>query len=99
VNTGANLSCDLPSPLAVVNNSAYASSGNVRVAGSRITWEGTVLNQGMVIVRFRARIPSDASPQALLTQATVVDRANLTQRFGATLYIGDYLLFVPILRR
>ena len=68
----------------------------MRLVGDKVTWEGQVVSQGMVIVRFRARIPSNAPPQTLLTEATLVDGANLKQRFGATLYVGKYLLFMPI---
>lgn len=87
VDIAGRLRCLPPEPLHVEVDSLYASAGTVGWEDG-VRWEGLVLAQGMVIVRFTVAIPEDALPQTLTTEANLLDAGDLETILQADLTIG-----------
>jgi len=93
VAIGGHLHYIPPTPLSIVAGSAYASSGAVSQPGQELEWNGDILPQAMVIVRFQVTAPPGTPVQAVRNEATLRDAGGLEHVLGATIIVNPHLTF------
>jgi large repetitive protein len=94
----AALRCS-PAPLGVISDTLYASAGEVYAQDASVLWDGTLWPQGMVMVRFRARVPLGMSAQTLVTEARLGDAAGVTVVLQAPVAIKTFTVCLPLIRK
>ncbi|MHB0856192.1 MAG: S8 family serine peptidase [Anaerolineae bacterium] len=95
----ATLTCTVPSPLTVVTDSLHASTGEARIEGNNLTWEGLVGPEGEVLVELSVWAPPDAERQEVNLLAYLTDVYGNTPHLSATLRIVPYMLRLPLVRQ
>ena len=101
IGIGATLSCTPAARLIVAPDTLYATAGDVSLAGQTLTWRGSIVPHGMVIVRFSATVSKDAPLQTITSEALLVDDAGAetTLRAAVTVIEGEYTFFPLICER
>ncbi|MBC7237075.1 MAG: DUF11 domain-containing protein [Chloroflexi bacterium] len=86
--------------LVLVEQAPFASSGQARIEGGALLWQGVVVPQGMVVVRFRARVAfaTGAGDQRLTGTLQEVDGLATTLAAPFTVR-AVYREFMPLVRR
>lgn len=84
IGTTARLSETLPTGLAVVPGSAWASSGEMTAADDRLTWTGTLAPGIAATIRFRAAVTLPHPGARLVSRADLTDdRGRLVSAWAA----------------
>jgi uncharacterized repeat protein (TIGR01451 family) len=99
VQMAARLDSHLPAPLEVVPGSEFASSGTMGLEDRKVSWNGTMLPQAMVILRFRATALLGSSPGSAVTEATIVDAGGLEYVLRARVIVNAHLQYLPLVHQ
>ncbi|MFH1085428.1 MAG: hypothetical protein V1772_06675 [Chloroflexota bacterium] len=99
VATTATLSSRPPDVLSADLPSLYASSGQANWQDGALVWSGTVVPQGLVMVRYDANIPAQAAPQVVTSTATLTDAGGLAVALTSRLSISRNMQFWPLVFR
>jgi len=99
VAIGGRLRYIPPAPLSIVAGSAYASSGAVSQPGQELEWNGSILSQAMVIVRFQVTAPPGTPVQATSNEATLLDAGGLEHVLRATIIVNPRIMFFAEVHR
>jgi uncharacterized repeat protein (TIGR01451 family) len=102
-NTGtreanASLTCSPPAPLSLASGYAYATAGSTQIEDNILTWQGTVEPQSLIVLRFGATTPLNATPQVIVNEALLSDGSGIEHLLQVPLTVeSGYAMVMPLL--
>jgi hypothetical protein len=82
-------------------DSLWCSSGECEDKPGSVTWQGQVIGQGVVMVRFQVQLAADVQPGVILSNTVQIREPYglVLERLASTLVqpaVGPYLTYLPI---
>jgi uncharacterized repeat protein (TIGR01451 family) len=104
VSTSAILTDVIPAGTTLIPNSLWWSSGEGSVDSGAVSWQGEIIAQGMVVVRFQMQVNKDVLPGVSVKNVAFIQdqSGNVHQRSASTdVYPASYtrMLYLPIIIR
>ncbi len=100
VSTTALLTDTLPSAMELIPGSLWWSSGEGHTEAGAVSWNGSIVGQGLVVVRFQVHLSESLAPGAAITNTMLIQgpRGELYERY-ARIEIRQPVLYLPLIRR
>ena len=98
VGATARLTETLPSGLALVPGSTWASSGTLTPAADHLAWTDTLAPGGSAVIRFQARVAIPQPGARLITRADLTDQRGRLVSAWAAVYVPARV-YLPLIGR
>ena len=90
----------LPSAMSLVPGSLWWSDGQGGEDAGVVTWSGSIVGEGLVVVRFQAHVDASLAPGAVITNTVLIQgaRGEIYERTAWT-RVQRPVLYLPLIRR